>query len=103
MSLFENMMEHWTSGPPSFPPSFSKSKLGNLLYLQGLIGTIPVRVLVNHGAFTSFINSKTFQLLGKHNNESKRLLVITGDGSGCSTQGFLDVTLCLGSDANCSL
>ena len=38
----------------------SKSKPGNLIYLQGLIGSIRVRVLFDNGASISCINSKFF-------------------------------------------
>ena len=75
--------------------SSSKSKPGNLLYLQGLIGSIPVRVLVDNGASISFINSKIFKPLGRNANESRRFVVTLGDGSEYSTQGFVNVTLCL--------
>jgi hypothetical protein len=40
--------------------SSSKSKPGNLIYLQGLIGSIRVRVLFDNGASISCINSKFF-------------------------------------------
>jgi len=81
----------------------SKSKPGNLLYLQGLIGSIPVRVLVDNGASISFINSKIFKPLGRNANESRRFVVTLGDGSECYTQGFVDVALCLGSDLQFSV
>jgi len=81
----------------------SKSKPGNLLYLQGLIGSIPVRVLVDNGASISFVHSKIFKLLGRDANKSRRFVVTLGDRSECYTQGFVDVTLCLGSDLKFSV
>jgi len=42
--------------------SSSKSNSGSLLYLQGLIGSIPVRALVDNGVSMSFINSNIIKL-----------------------------------------
>jgi hypothetical protein len=83
--------------------SSSMSKPGNLLYLQGLIGSILVRVLVYYGASISFINSKIFKVLERNANKSRRFVVTLGDGSECYTQGFVDVALCLGSDLQFSV
>jgi hypothetical protein len=61
----------------------SKSKAEHLLYLQGFLGPIKVKVLIESGASISSINSKVFAKLGMKAIRDKRYIVTLGDGSEC--------------------